>query len=98
MPKRESRKPPVIKFRSQRHVGRDRGGCGLQNDSDAGAFYTVTVQRSYQVDNEWNRTTTLTKHDLLPVAALLTQAWNWITEQLANRRKEEDDGPAEGLG
>jgi len=85
----ETRKPPVTKF------GPVGTGGGLvevavwENDSETGSFYTVSIQRSYQVDEEWRRTGTLTKHDLLPLAQLLQQAWSWISAQQARNRKEE---------
>ena len=60
-----------------------------RNESDAGPFYSVSVQRSFEVENEWKRTSTLTKHDLLPVAVMLQQAWSWICEQQSRDRKEE---------
>ncbi len=85
----ETRRPPVIKFGPVGTGGELVEVAVWENDSERGPFYTLSVQRSYQVDEEWRRTGSLTKHDHWPLSLLLQQAWSWIGEQQARNWKEE---------
>lgn len=79
----EKKKPPVQKF------GPVATGSGLvevavweNHGANDKPFYTATVQRSYtSPDSKWQRTQVLTKFDLLTVAQLLMQAWEWICKE-----------------
>ncbi|MCE9565792.1 MAG: hypothetical protein K8U57_27520 [Planctomycetes bacterium] len=81
---------PAIKFRD---------GC-LQvvvwrNTSTSGqTYYTATPQRSYkQGDDTWKETDSLNTDDLLAMAELLREAYDWIRMQKradAKGRKESE--------
>ena len=81
--KTEKKSPPVQKF------GLVSTGSGLvevavweNQEANDKPFYTATVQRSYTTpDSKWQRTQVLTKYDLLTVAQLLTEAWQWICNE-----------------
>lgn len=49
-----------------------------KNDSDKGAFYSVTPSRAYKQGNGWKETDRFDCDDLLPLAKLLDQAHSWI--------------------
>ena len=52
-------------------------------------FPKVHVQRTYKVGDEFKKTASLGRDDLLPAQQLLQQAWQWIvTEEAAARQKK----------
>ena len=79
----ERKKPPVQRF-GPVSTGSGRVEVAVWENQGANdkPFYTATVQRSYTTpDSKWHRTQVLMKDDLLTVAQLLTQAWQWICQE-----------------
>jgi len=79
---------PAIKFRDgtlQVVIWRNTSTSGQ-------TYYSATPQRSYkQGDDTWKETDSLNADDLLPMAELLREAYNWIRMQKradAKGRKE----------
>ena len=63
--------------------------CIWRNTSDRGkTYYTATPQRSYkQGDDTWKETDSLNGDDLLAMAELLREAYVWIRNPEAGRRR-----------
>ena len=55
------------------------------NHNDGGSFYSVTVSRSYPVDDEgttrWKSTQSFGSRDLLDLRRVITSAENYIADQ-----------------
>jgi hypothetical protein len=70
-----------------------------RNQSEKGAWYSVTPNRSYKNgDDAWKDTDSLGYDDLLTMAELLRQAFGWIAKQMqadAKARKAREEANAE---
>ena len=72
----QSAKHPVS---SQRY--RNLEAAVWRRDGEQDAFYTVSLKRSYKVDDTWNESTiSLSNDDLLPMARLLERAHDAIDD------------------
>jgi hypothetical protein len=55
----------------------------FENKLDDGkTFYNAQFQRSYRSGEDWKRTSSFGKDDLLPLAKLSDQAHSWIQDKL----------------
>ncbi len=52
-----------------------------RNASDSGTFFNVNLARVYKDGEEWKRTQSLGRDDLLLAAKVADQAHTWICEQ-----------------
>ena len=52
-----------------------------RNHGEKGNWYSVSLSRSYKVDEGWRETDALGQDDLLPAAKLLDLADTWIMHQ-----------------
>jgi hypothetical protein len=57
------------------------------NDSDKGAWYSVTPSRSYKKDDKWSESDSFGQDDLLRLAKLLDEADSWIERAEQVERK-----------
>ncbi len=69
-----------------------------RNQGEKGPYYTVNPTRSYkQGDETWRETDSLNADDLLAMAELLHEAYDWIKTQRradAKARKESEQAAA----
>jgi hypothetical protein len=69
-----------------------------RNVGEKGAWYSVVPSRSYKKDDDiWQQTESLGADDLLPMAELHRQAFNWIANQMqadAKARKAREEAAA----
>ena len=73
--------PPTAKrpVSSQRY--RNLEAAVWRQEGDQGPFYTVSIKRSYKVDDKWKDSTiSLSNDDLLPMARLLERAHDVIDD------------------
>jgi len=68
-----------------------------RQDGKTGAFFNVTLERSYLVDEgtpqqKWEYTASLGRYDLLSAAKLLGQAHTWIVREDARLKAEARQG------
>jgi hypothetical protein len=64
----------------------------FENTTDDGAaFYNAQFDRSYRSGDEWKRTRSFGRDDLLVLAKLSNQAHTWIVDQLQNQSDPEAD-------
>lgn len=69
-----------------------------QHQGQEGAWFSVTIARSYTDDKgEWHASNSYGMDDLLVVAELARQAWGWVSEEIA-RLRQEDGGNGNGNG
>jgi hypothetical protein len=64
-----------------------------RQEGPTGAFFNVTLERSYQDDKEqWQYTNSLGRYDLLYAAKLLDRAHTWIVIEDARLKAEARQG------
>lgn len=69
---------PVMTFR----IGRLWCNVWERHHPEQGAWYSVSITRSYRdSQNQWQRSHSMGKDDLLPFAELARMAFHWITER-----------------
>jgi hypothetical protein len=87
---RPDREPPAYVCR----VGRIKAAC-WRNHHEQGAWYSVTVTRTYKQGDEWKSAANFGKDDLLVVAEVCRQAFLWIAQQNGTQPAAGSDSPAE---
>ena len=55
-----------------------------KNEWEKGAFYTVTITRSYKTADGWKRSDSFSLNDLEAITVVLGHANVWITERAGN--------------
>ena len=70
------------------HRGAIRGTCWLNSGKD-GAWYSVTIARSYKDEKgEWHSANSFGVRDLLVVAEVARLCWDWIVTQTSKYQKD----------
>lgn len=65
------------------------GASIWRQESQNGPFFNVTLERSYQDDNEqWQYSNSLGRYDLLSASKLLDRAHTWIVNEDARLKAE----------
>lgn len=73
--------PPQAKHPVSSQRYRNLEAAVWRRDGENDAFYTVSLKRSYKVDDSWNESTiSLSNDDLLPMARLLQRAHDAIDD------------------
>ncbi len=65
----------------QIRLGTVKAAVWANPTDDGRKRYSVTVQRIYRDNDEWKRTTTFGRNDLLVLAKVLDMAHSWICQQ-----------------
>ena len=52
-----------------------------RQETDKGAMFNVTFQRSYREGETWKTSASFGKHDLLIISLMATRAFEWIAAQ-----------------
>ena len=65
----------------QVRLGTIKAAAWANTSEDGRTRYSVTIQRIYRDNDEWKRTTTFRRTDLLVLAKVLDMAHSWICQQ-----------------
>jgi hypothetical protein len=71
-------------------IGRIRASVWRNHSDQHGAWYSVSITRSFKQGDQWRSASTFGKDDLLVVAEVSRLAFHWIARQL------DGSGAAEG--
>jgi hypothetical protein len=73
--------PPTAKHPVSSQRYRNLEAAVWRREGDLGPFYTISIKRSYKVEDKWNESTiSLSNDDLLPMARLLERAHDAIDD------------------